>query len=753
MLPSMDWLRFQPGSINDLTQTILSLVVTLLLWRGRSSASRLLAWYHAASTLALFGAFLYSCVAVDWYPAFVPLEVLPILAGELALFQFAYTFPQSAFERERPWALGALGVLNVIGLGLIWPFWVTAMETREITTAYAIFGLWNGLLVLGMGWVVVVLLRQTVRWDAGPRPFWQSWLTPQTPAARAARAMLVIPLLTLIPVSLAIAHSLGAIPTLLYQYVFTATIITLGVMFIGVYLNFLPETHTFLAKLSVSALTGILAILGIVGLVTSAKVSEVFTLQTRLWEAQVQNALLAATPMTTAALPPEVAYVARRPANDPRLDFELWLTQDPQLTPTAFAATFIDSYPVIGKSVRQSFAWPDRYVFSTFALNGQEYELGVNAHVYRAKTHEGMAPLIYLILLASALVMGLFPVLLNNTLVYPLHTLLQGVRQVNSGQRTVSVPVQYQDEIGYLTESFNGMVASLRESDVQKDALTEAYARFVPHEFLQQLGRDSITEVGLGDLVQREMTVLFVDVRNFTTLAERLSPQAIFDLLNRLLGAVSPMIREQHGFIDKYLGDGVMALFPRAPADAVRAAIAIRRALNDFNVQRSQPLEVGMGLHTGSLVLGTVGEAERMDGTVIADAVNVAARLQVLTKRFGVSAITTTETLAQLPFGALTYVRPLGLVRVRGRQQSLRIFEIFEGAAPAQVALKYETRHDFEGALQAYYARDFAKAQAAWAAVLQHNPNDRAVQYFIAQCTRFLQSPPPADWDGVEAMD
>ncbi|MCK5877947.1 MAG: response regulator, partial [Candidatus Marithrix sp.] len=154
--------------------------------------------------------------------------------------------------------------------------------------------------------------------------------------------------------------------------------------------------------------------------------------------------------------------------------------------------------------------------------------------------------------------------------------------------------------------------------------LNAAYSRFVPHEFLKFLNKESIVDIRLGDHVEQEMTVLFADIRDFTSLSESMTPQQNFNLINSYLRRMEPVIRQHHGFIDKYIGDSIMALFPKAD-EAVQAGINMLHILREYNVTRGQPqrpkLNIGVGIHTGKLMLGTIGGEHRMDSTVIADAV------------------------------------------------------------------------------------------------------------------------------------
>ena len=220
----------------------------------------------------------------------------------------------------------------------------------------------------------------------------------------------------------------------------------------------------------------------------------------------------------------------------------------------------------------------------------------------------------------------------------------------------------------------------MQERTAELVRLNAAMARFVPREFLEFLQKGNFAEVELGDQVQREMTILFSDIWDFTPRSEQLSPAATFAFLNDYLGRVSPLIRQQRGFIDKYLGDGLMALFPGTAEDAVRAALAMHRETARYNVALAErglpPLRIGVGIHTGSLMLGVLGEAERLQGTVIADAVNLAGRLEELTRTYQAATIISEQTLQRLPDPAAYRTRLLDRVRVKGKYEEIAIYEV-----------------------------------------------------------------------------
>lgn len=283
-----------------------------------------------------------------------------------------------------------------------------------------------------------------------------------------------------------------------------------------------------------------------------------------------------------------------------------------------------------------------------------------------------------------------------------------------------------------------------------------AYSRFIPKEFLRLLDQKEITELKLGDQVQMEMTVMFADIRSFTSLSEQMTPQENFNFINAYLKRVSPIIRQHGGFIDKYIGDAVMALFPGQADTAVQAGIAMQQAVQCYNQHRQQegyqPINIGVGLHTGNLMLGTIGEAERMEGTVISDAVNLAARMEGLTKNYGAGIVMSDQTLLRLANSDNYNYRFLDLVQVKGKQQPVSVFELFDGDPPAMANLKLKTKTLFEEGLLIYHDQDFQAAKAKFTQVLAINPADKAAQIYLERVTTYQIYGPPPDWQGVETL-
>lgn len=309
----------------------------------------------------------------------------------------------------------------------------------------------------------------------------------------------------------------------------------------------------------------------------------------------------------------------------------------------------------------------------------------------------------------------------------------------------------------YLAKPFNKNELFARiKTHLRLTKINTAYGRFVPHDFLHFLKRDSIVDVQLGDNLQTQMTVLFSDIRSFTELSERMTPQENFAFINSYLGRVSPVIREHNGFIDKYIGDAVMALFPKSPSEALKAAIAMQQQVRLYNQDRLKsgyaPISIGIGLHTGKVMLGTIGEVRRMESTVISDAVNLASRLEGLTKLYGSGIIISGETLCKLEnFDRYKY-RFLDRVVVKGKKQAVAIFEVYDGDTPVMQALKTQTKTQFEEAIVYYSQQNFDRALQMFEAVLQANPQDRAAELYIQRCHQYQQEGVREDWNGVAVL-
>lgn len=272
--------------------------------------------------------------------------------------------------------------------------------------------------------------------------------------------------------------------------------------------------------------------------------------------------------------------------------------------------------------------------------------------------------------------------------------------------------------------------------------LNIAYARFVPKEFLALLEKNSITNVEVGDQTQKDMTILFLDIRDFTALSESMTPQQNFTFINEFLSYMEPVIAMHDGFVDKYLGDGIMALFPTNADAALQSAIALLLTLDNYNEVRLQTgesaIKIGIGLNSGLLMLGTVGGAHRMDGTVISDAVNLASRVEALTKTYSAPLLITQETYSRLKDPGRYAIRRLGVVMIRGKSKPITIYEVFDADPISVRDLKQQTIADFEKAITLYQHNEFTAALEIFNHILELNEYDTAAKSYRRECKKKL---------------
>ena len=341
-----------------------------------------------------------------------------------------------------------------------------------------------------------------------------------------------------------------------------------------------------------------------------------------------------------------------------------------------------------------------------------------------------------------------------------LHPLTLGFERMASGDLQVRVEEKGSRDFVRISQGFNRMTSSLADAMSQLDArnrdlveVNRAAQRFVPFSFLHLLGKESIRQVVRGDHVALTITVLFADIRGFTTFAEEKGAEETFGFINRYLAVMEPEIHARNGFINDFFGDGIMALFDDDADGAVAAAVGMLRALEGFNTalreEGAEPIRIGIGLHTGTLMLGTIGGRDRLDCTVIGDPANLASRVEGMTKVYGACVLVTESTVAALRRPEAVEVREIDRVRAKGKKEAITILEVLGIEAAADE--KRRTRRTFSQALVAYRGGDFGTASALFERCCRDAPNDHASTLYVERCTQLLRGAPP-DWDGITSL-
>lgn len=304
-----------------------------------------------------------------------------------------------------------------------------------------------------------------------------------------------------------------------------------------------------------------------------------------------------------------------------------------------------------------------------------------------------------------------------------------------------------------MTEKLNAEV----KNSTKLKKINTAFNKFVPQTFLNFLGKKSILDVHLGDHVEKQVTILFSDIRNYTSISEKMTPEENFLFVNAFNQRMGPIIQQHEGFINQYLGDGIMAIFPEEPEQTLRAAISMQHTLTNYNQKRidknKNPIRMGIGLHIGSLVMGITGDKERLDAATISDTVNVVSRIENLTKHYGVSILISEKFYHQIKNKSTFHFRYLGKVLVKGKQKPVGVYECFDGDILSQLNLKKQTLAHFEKGLQHYFSKEFSEAIKSFNLILEKNPQDRTTIWFSNRATKYLSSPVGEDWKGIEKMD
>ncbi|TAD79439.1 MAG: adenylate/guanylate cyclase domain-containing response regulator [Oscillatoriales cyanobacterium] len=319
------------------------------------------------------------------------------------------------------------------------------------------------------------------------------------------------------------------------------------------------------------------------------------------------------------------------------------------------------------------------------------------------------------------------------------------------------------DELGKLARVFSSMVETVKsreqelvDANAQLAALLDAYGRFVPHEYLQFLRKKSITEVELGDHVSKNMAVMFSDIRSFTTRSEQMTPKETFDFVNDYLRWVSPEIRNHYGLVVKFIGDGVMAVFPEGADDAIASALAQLDRVHDFNQELmnrgAKPIQIGLGIHMGRIMVGMIGEANRMQGDALSDSINLTARLEGLTKFYGVSLLISEAAKLSLDHSAPYRLRFLDCAIVKGRNEAIRIYEVLDAAPAEECELKERSQADFELGWNHYASGNLAASWDCFNSVLAINPNDKTAKLYLERLEILTARGLPNHWTGVWAF-
>ncbi|MBR1195502.1 HAMP domain-containing protein [Bradyrhizobium sp. AUGA SZCCT0240] len=365
------------------------------------------------------------------------------------------------------------------------------------------------------------------------------------------------------------------------------------------------------------------------------------------------------------------------------------------------------------------------------------------------------------ILTGLAAILGLmFAIFISTGITRPVRRLLEGTRAVEAGRLDGSIDVTTRDEIGQLTSAFNNMVEQLRH----KEKMRETFGRYIdPRVVAGLIDRQAQT---VTDGERRVMTVLFCDMKGFTSLSTGMTPQGLVKVMNHYLSTMSGPIRNHHGIIDKYIGDAIMAywgppfnedgeqarLACLAAIDMARRGTALRTELPELLGVRTVPsdCDVRIGVATGEVLVGSIGSEFMMSYTVMGDAVNLASRLEGANKAYGSHCLVSAPTIAAAGDGLA--FREIDRLVVVGQSQPETVFEII-GREDELTSEQVSLLDSYSKGLAAYRERRWDDARHAFSAGLEAVPADGPSGVFIKRIGELQASPPAADWDGAWRLD
>ena len=322
------------------------------------------------------------------------------------------------------------------------------------------------------------------------------------------------------------------------------------------------------------------------------------------------------------------------------------------------------------------------------------------------------------------------------------------VKSISEGDLTARVNYRSKDELGQICSQVNEMASSLETSFKEKDRTEKFYYKFVPEKFREYLGKKTLTDLSLGDASNRELTVLFCDIRSFSINSEMMTAKENFAFANTIYGKAGPVVREHNGFIDKYIGDAVMALFEK-PDDAVAAGIDLYKAIvHDPETARElkvSDINIGIGIHTGMAMIGIVGESERLSGTVISDTVNLSSRLESLTKQYKTAMLVSKDTVDRLSTPEELSLRYLGMIQVAGVNEVKAVYEVLDCLKDDVKSVRSDNAKDFREALRLFQLGRHDDALKALEKIASEGRND----YVTDMYADYIRNMSPEDKGNV----
>jgi class 3 adenylate cyclase/HAMP domain-containing protein len=390
------------------------------------------------------------------------------------------------------------------------------------------------------------------------------------------------------------------------------------------------------------------------------------------------------------------------------------------------------------------------WVYSNFPICNSRgdvvgiFEIGLDLTAYDI-TNMILAQNMSIMVTVIVLIILVFLIAIMTFVIRHLSRIGDGLESIAKGEYSLRLDYPARDELGLISAGLNHMAEELEHNIEHIKNMNESTIRFVPVQFMEYLGVMDITKLKLGDYVRRDLSILFFDIRSFSIHSEILSAQENFFFINEILNIAGPILRKHNGFVDKFIGDAAMAIFVSA-RDAVRAGIEVYHKVVLDNTTKVKigidGINIGVGIHTGSVMMGIVGEPERLSSTVISKNVNLASRVESLTKQTKSGMLITRDTLNQMSGSESEFqYRFIGMVQAAGVNEVVGLFDILDALPESTRKKRLATKRVFESGIRKYHTKEYQAAFKRFQTVVEADPSDICAAVCLAETEKHLEDP------------
>ncbi|QNU66035.1 HAMP domain-containing protein [Ruminiclostridium herbifermentans] len=374
------------------------------------------------------------------------------------------------------------------------------------------------------------------------------------------------------------------------------------------------------------------------------------------------------------------------------------------------------------------------------------YQASLNMEGIQLQALQLINQIIY-IMIGAVIIFTIMMYFLIRKLLKPLKELEEGANKLANEEWDTRLSVRTQDEIGKLCNTFNDMTEFINKYRSASD-------KFVPSLFLKNIGLDNITEVELSGIKKDDMSILYLSIRSFFDMEEAKIPHDSFELINKLLGIMGQVVRTNDGFVSQSFGANLIAVFPRSASDALKSAVEIEKEMLKLNISRNkqgkESIDIGIGIHKGSIMMGIVGESERMEASVVSYVVNQANELENLARKLGASILVSKNVITDMDDSLKYKNRFVGKFNIG---EVLEVYDVFEGEEDFVKRLKEDTKELFDEGVSLYLSGKFNNARRNFVEVIKQNHDDIAAKLYFFECDKLSEKYQSdellKDWNGV----